>query len=97
MLKIKDTFYDNSKIVVTFDKLSIWNLLLWKYVFKPLRQKLMKPFTSPNISLNIPPITGPNIKPMLQDDTAIAIPKEALVSSQTSPIIDRKSKNTPKI
>ena len=27
MRKIKDTFYDNSKIVVTFDKLSIWNLL----------------------------------------------------------------------
>ena len=97
MRKIKDTFYDNLKIIVTFDKLSIWSLLFQKYVFKPLCQKLMKPFTSPNTSLNIPPITGPNIKPMLQDDTAIVIPKEALVSSQTSPIIDRKSKKTPKI
>ena len=97
MRKIKDTFYDNLKIIVTFDKLSIWSLLFQKCVFKPLCQKLMKPFTSPNISLNIPPITGPNIKPMLQDDTAIVIPKEALVSSQTSPIIDRKSKKTPKI
>ena len=43
----------------------------------------------------MPPITGPNIKPMLQDDTAIAIPKEALVSSQISEIIDRESRNTP--